>query len=81
MSIEDRDWYMEETAKKQGMLYNRKNATYRADPRYFPKLFRSSSAVPAKSRGASKSSLSTNTMHPLMVVLATFGIVWALSSS
>ena len=30
MGIEDRDWYREETAKKNGLRYNRKNATYSA---------------------------------------------------
>ncbi len=30
MGIEDRDWYREETAKKNGMRYNKKNATYSA---------------------------------------------------
>ena len=74
MGIEDRDWYREETAKKQGMLYNRKNATYRADPRYFPKLFRGSATVRAERRRASRSSLSPKTMHQLLVALATFAI-------
>ena len=74
MGIEDRDWYREETAKKNGMLYNRKNATYKADPRYFPKLFRGSPAVSVARRGASKSSLPSKTMHPLLVALATFAI-------
>ena len=74
MGIEDRDWYREETAKKQGMFYNRKNATYRADPRYFPKLFRGSATVRDERRGASKSSLPSKTMHPLLVALTTFAI-------
>lgn len=30
MGIEDRDWYREETAKKNGLRYNKKNATYSA---------------------------------------------------
>jgi len=74
MGIEDRDWYREETAKKQGMFYNRKNATYRVCPRYFPKLFRGSATVPAERRGASQSSPPPKTMHPLLVVFATFAI-------
>ena len=31
MGLEDRDWYREETAKKNGMRYNKANATYSAD--------------------------------------------------
>lgn len=46
MGLEDRDWFREETARKKGMVYNRKNATYSADPRYFPKQFRGSRVVP-----------------------------------
>lgn len=30
MGIEDRDWYREEHARKNGMRYNTKNATYSA---------------------------------------------------
>lgn len=30
MGLEDRDWYREETARKSGMRYNSKNATYSA---------------------------------------------------
>lgn len=30
MGIEDRDWYREETARKNGMRYNARNATYSA---------------------------------------------------
>jgi hypothetical protein len=74
MGIEDRDWYREENAKKKGMLYNRKNATYSADPRYFPKQFKGSAAVPAERRIAPRSSPPPKTMHPLLVVLATFAI-------
>ena len=78
MGIEDRDWYREETAKKQGLFYNRKNAPYKADPRYFPKQFRGSAAVPAERREASRSSPLLKTMHPLLVVLATFAICAAV---
>lgn len=42
MGIEDRDWYREASAKKNGMRYNKKNATYSgADSWYNPKEFRS----------------------------------------
>lgn len=41
MGIEDRDWYREESAKKNGMFYNKKNATYSsADSWFNPKGFR-----------------------------------------
>ena len=79
MGIEDLDWYREGTAKKQGLFYNRKNATYRADPRYFPKQFRGSAAVPVERRGgASRTSPPSKTKHPLLVVLATFAICAAI---
>ena len=74
MGIKDHDWFRAESAKKKGMLFNRKNATYSADPRYFPKQFRGSAAVPAARQGASKSSLPSKTMHPLLVVFATIAI-------
>ena len=74
MGIKDRDWFREESAKKKGMLYNRKNATYSADPRYFPKQLRGSAAVPAERRKTSQFSPPPKTMHPLLVVLATIAI-------
>ena len=46
MGIQDRDYYREHYAKKHGMVYNRKNATYFADHRYFPKQFRASRVIP-----------------------------------
>lgn len=65
------------TGKKQpkkSMFYNRKNATYSADPRYFPKQFRGSAAVPADRRKTSMFSPPSRAMHPLLVVLTTFAI-------
>ena len=61
MGLDDRDWYREEQAKKQGMRYNKKNATYSAQDWqnikippgkkppdvYNPKLFRRENAAPA----------------------------------
>lgn len=35
MGIEDRDWFREEHAEKNGMRYNRKNATYSSAEKLF----------------------------------------------
>lgn len=35
MGIEDRDYFREDNAKKKGMIYNRKNATYSASEKLF----------------------------------------------
>jgi len=74
MGIEDRDWFREENAKKKGMLYNRKNATYSAGPLYFPRQLKGNSGTPASRRGISQSSPLPKSMHPLLIVLITIAI-------
>lgn len=35
MGIQDRDYYREDYARKNGMRYNKRSATYRADPSHW----------------------------------------------
>lgn len=46
MGLEDRDWYREETAAKNGLRYNKRNATYSAAEKVLQSSMRNFEAQP-----------------------------------
>lgn len=46
MGLEDRDWYREETAAKNGLRYNKRNATYSAAEKVLQSSMRNVEAQP-----------------------------------
>lgn len=84
MGMEDRDWYREEHAKKQGMRYNKSNATYADDPQpwYDPKRYRKPPSPPTMQTTAPRANglhWSTQFLLWLAICAALYGAFWLLN--
>jgi hypothetical protein len=84
MGLDDRDWYREATAKKQGMRYNKANATYADDakPWYDPKHFRKPPAPPVIQDTEPRSNdwhWSIQFLFWAVMCLALYGVFWVLN--
>lgn len=72
MGIEDRDYYRDHHANKNGMRYNRKNATYSNAEKLF------SDAVRPVTTISKISTVRIPKMHPVLIVLLTASIFLAV---
>ena len=77
MGLEDRDWYREETAKKKGMRYNAKNATYSSGEKLFSDAVRSRSSVRGYFPGLFKP-FSLRLLLQICFTLVIFGFIFVI---